>query len=130
MPDAAPPPDALGDEGRTLWSSILADLAEGWEFDARDFHRLEEACVLADQIALLDEAVRTEGATVIGSRGQSRVHPAVAEARQLRLAQHRLLGSLQLEDPAQIKARMSPTSRKASHAARSRWGQARARGEL
>jgi hypothetical protein len=105
-------------------------MADGWELDERELHYLREAGVLADQIAALDAAVARDGTTVEGSRGQPVLHPGIAEARQLRLAQHRLLRSLEMEDPAAVRARMSPTSRRASAAAQTRWASARAKGQL
>jgi phage terminase small subunit len=124
------PPAGLGDAGRALWRRIHGDLAEGWELDERETYLLEQACLIADQVAALDAAVAREGVTVAGSMGQSRVHPAVQESRQLRLAQSRLLKSIELVDPVEVKKRMSPTSRRASEAANVRWGMARARGQV
>jgi P27 family predicted phage terminase small subunit len=119
------PPATLAPPGRKLWRAILADLADGWELDRRELHLLEQACRCADDIAQLEQAVKRDGATVAGSRGQTVVHPAVTEARQLRIAQARLLGVIELEDPAVVRARMSPASRRAQAAAEARWGKGR-----
>jgi hypothetical protein len=73
-------------------------LAEGWELDARELHLLERACRCADELDDLEAAVDADGVVVKGSRGQASVHPALSEARQLRLVQLRLLGGIQLPD--------------------------------
>jgi hypothetical protein len=114
-------PAALRSAGRALWESILGDLGAGWELDARELHLLERACRCADDLAALEAAVDTDGATVKGSRGQTVVHPALSEARQLRLTQARLLGSLELADPAERStAPARARARKAAEARRSR----------
>ena len=81
-------PEGLGVPGRALWAGIVADLAEGWELDARELEGcFGRACRCADELAALEAAVDADGAMVVGSAGQARVHPAMAEARQLRLVQ-------------------------------------------
>src|SRR5581483_4306575 len=90
--------------GKALWRAILADLQGDWELDRRELHFLERACRVEDQIAELEKAVAEDGATVAGSRGQTVVHPALSEARQLALVQQRLLGSLELSDPTERPA--------------------------
>lgn len=86
----------LGFEGQRLWESIVGDLAEGWELDARELHLLERACRCADDLAALEAAIDADGPTTTGSRGQTVVHPALGEARHLRLVQLRLLAALDL----------------------------------
>ncbi|TFD26086.1 hypothetical protein E3T27_08645 [Cryobacterium lyxosi] len=54
---------------------------------------LEEGCRTRDRIVQLDAAVATEGLMIESSQG-SRLHPAIAEARQQRLTLARLLVSL------------------------------------
>lgn len=56
---------------------------------------LEEACRVRDRIVELDAAVKDDGLMLPSSQG-SRVHPAVGEARQQRLALARLLATLQI----------------------------------
>ena len=75
------PPNTLDTAGMALWRSIVNDVAAGWELDSRDLTLLTAACQSADTIAKLDAIVAAEGVTVRGSKGQSRVHPAVAETR-------------------------------------------------
>lgn len=71
-------PGDLKAAGKALWKSILADLSEGWELDARELHFLARACRCADELAALEKAVDRDGFTVEGSRGQTTVHPALA----------------------------------------------------
>jgi phage terminase small subunit len=124
MAEAALPhaPEGLGRAGEALWKSILSDLDEGWELDARELHLLERACRIADELSDLEAAVDRDGATVAGSRGQTVVHPALAEARQLRLAQLRLLSAIEMVDPAEKRRAATPAIARARRAAESRWG--------
>lgn len=117
------PPDDLSHAGRALWIAVVADIEDGWELDAREVALLVEACKIGDQLAQLDAAVAVDGATVRGSRGQTVIHPGVSEGRALRLAQLRLLGSIELVDPtAAIKA-STPQQARARAAAQARWAQ-------
>jgi P27 family predicted phage terminase small subunit len=113
-------PAGLGSAGRSLWRSILGDLAAGWELDARELYVLERACRCADDMAALEAAVKRDGETVTGSRGQVVVHPALAEVRQLRLLQLRLLGALEMTDPSESRP-STAAGRRASKAAQARW---------
>jgi hypothetical protein len=53
------PPD-LGEAGTKLWDEmhVLADTAEGYEFDEKDLHLLELACRQSDDVALLEDRHR------------------------------------------------------------------------
>ncbi len=116
------PPAGLKASGRALWRQILSDLAETWELDHRELALLREAAVIADQLADLDGVLKRDGVTVAGSRGQVIVHPACSEARQLRLAQLRLLGALEMVDPQAAKRSATPAQARARRAAEARWG--------
>lgn len=118
-----PPPD-LQAPGKALWKAIVGDLADGWELDARELHLLHRAARCADEVAELEAAVDRDGATVAGSRGQVTVHPAIAEARQLRLTELRLLRDLELLDPSVSRSRATPSARRARRAAETRWRKA------
>ena len=120
------PPKALGAPGRALWRSILGDLGESWELDAREFELLGRACRCADELAQLEAAVDRDGATVEGSRGQTVAHPALSEARQLRLVQLRLLGAIEMVDPVEAKRSATPAQAQARKAAEARWARRRA----
>ncbi|MGH2909747.1 MAG: P27 family phage terminase small subunit [Solirubrobacteraceae bacterium] len=101
MPDKAPyVPRHLGDAGRKLWRSILSELPGELQFDERELHELRQACEIEDQLAALRSVLDTEGMTATGSKGQAVIHPAVAESRQLRLVQHRLLRALSFDAPS------------------------------
>ncbi|MCB0862612.1 MAG: hypothetical protein KDB66_05290 [Solirubrobacterales bacterium] len=99
MAEKAPkPPAGLGDSGRDLWKSIWSDLPKRWELDEREQAVLLAACRQADDVARLEVAADEHGPMTTGSRGQAVLNPAVAEARQGRLALSRLLGQLHLPD--------------------------------
>jgi len=119
-------PATLEEAGTKLWDRIIADLPEHWELDERELHLLESACHVRDQIAKLDALVAEDGMVVVGSRGAQQVHPGLAEARQLRGVEMRLLRALQLTNPADA----SPTTKKAQRAANARWNRVRAAGNL
>jgi P27 family predicted phage terminase small subunit len=121
MADLAPP-TGLRKAGKRLWKSITADVGHGWRLDARELHLLERACRVEDELRILEEAVDTSGPMVSGSKGQPVVNPALVEARQLRLVQQRLLGGIELCDPAH-GTRSAPSAH-ASAAAHARWKQA------
>ena len=124
------PPASLQKAGQGLWAAILDDLEDDWQLDAREEHLLARACSCADDIAALEAAVTADGVTTTGSRGQVVVHPALSEIRQLRLVQLRLLGALELSDPAATKSG-TLASQRARRAAEARWaghGGARAHG--
>ena len=87
--DVPAAPRRLLAAGRRLWDAAVA------EFDWRQ-HELavmEEACRTRERVAQLDAQVVLDGLMLSSSQG-SRVHPAVAEARQQRLALAKLLASL------------------------------------
>jgi P27 family predicted phage terminase small subunit len=114
-------PAALDKAGKALWRAIVADLDAGWELDARELHLLERACRCADELAVLEAAVDADGLTVKGSRGQTVVHPALSEARQLRLVQLRLLGAIEMVDPQAAIRSATPAQARGRKAAEARW---------
>jgi hypothetical protein len=114
---AIPRPSAsLGAAGKALHVSICKafDLEAGAELKL-----LELACCQADDIALLERAIKADGVTVTGSTGQSRLNPALAEVRQGRLALAKILGTLALPDEDDVPRTAS--SRRAQMAANTRW---------
>lgn len=84
-------PRGLKLAGKKLWDVSTAEC----EFADHELAILEEACRVRDRIVELDAAVVTDGLMLPSSQG-SRVHPAVGEARQQRLALARLLATLQI----------------------------------
>jgi hypothetical protein len=113
-------PRGLAAPGRALWRALLQALPGDAEYDERELAQLEHACRLTDTLARLDEQLEA-GVTVLGSRGQVRLHPALVEARQTRLAIARLLGELELPTLAEDERMQSAASRRASNAANARW---------
>lgn len=81
---------------------------------------LRECCRLLDECEVLRERIAIDGMTVLGSAKQPRIHPAVAELRQSRLALGRLLGQLDLPDE-NGDALPTPTQARARTAAQARW---------
>jgi hypothetical protein len=114
-----PPPEGLREAGKALWTEFLGDVGDGWTLDARELHLLQRACRCADELDDLERAVDEDGVVVRGSRGQATAHPALSEARQLRLVQLRLLGSIELPDDENEPR--SAAAVRAQRAARSRW---------
>ena len=121
-------PKGLGAPGKALWKTITGDLSAGWQLDSRELHLLERACRVEDEMRKLEAVVDQDGPTSRGSAGQLTVHPAILEGRQLKLAQLRLLSSLELEDPAAARVGATPASKRARRAAESRWGRNQHRG--
>ena len=87
--DDQPAPDGLGEKGRRLWDAVSGD----FELAEHELAVLEEACRVRDQVEKLREAVEKDGTMISSSQG-SRLHPAIAESRQQRLALARLLATL------------------------------------
>lgn len=121
-PKPPPPPAGLANRGRKLWHSIGSQLAaEALELDERERELLAMACRQADDLAMLETAIKNVGAMVDGSKGQKVVNPAIAEARQARLAISRLLGQLGLPDE-ELQPRTAASIR-AQKAANTRYDQ-------
>lgn len=118
---APKPPTGLREPGRALWRTLNAALPDDVEYDERERAILSLAARQADDAAALEEAVARDGATVAGSRGQPRLHPAVAELRQARIAISRLLGDLEIPDAADRPTTMP--ARRARKAADVRWAE-------
>lgn len=87
-----PPPKGLGRRGRAFWKELQGEL----EFDAAATQTLVEACRTLDRLEELDAVIAAEGVTSTGSMGQTVVHPAVAEARQMQAGWSRLVTALDL----------------------------------
>jgi P27 family predicted phage terminase small subunit len=121
------PPRSLRGPGKRLWRAILSDLAADWELDRREEHLLLRACRCADELERLEKVLDRDGLTAAGSRGQTVVHPALSEARQIRLTQMRLLGAIELVDPQTAMRSATPAQARARKAAETRWELERAR---
>jgi hypothetical protein len=81
-----------------------------------------------DECESLRTSVDQNGTTVKGSTGQVRVHPALGELRQHRLALGRLLAQLDLPDPEDAALR-TPAQVRATKAAQTCWRAHNARKE-
>lgn len=122
MSGAVREPKGLGEAGRELWRSVLADVAEGWRLDARDLALLEAACRAADRVQVLEDAVDADGLMVSGSTGQEVLHPAVSEARMQRQLMTALLAKVELAPPQQRTGHLSAKQRnQLADARRRRW---------
>ena len=86
------PPKDLGAAGRKLWRAITAE----HDLEPRELAILLEAARQVDALESLAAALAKDGHTVTGAAGQTRLHPAITEARQGRLALGRLLDLLHL----------------------------------
>lgn len=72
-----------------MWDAGVED----FEWAQHELAMLEEACRIRDRIVQLDKSVEVDGLMLSSSQGM-RVHPAVAESRQQRLAMARMLATL------------------------------------
>lgn len=88
---------------------------------------LKESCRLLDECESLRNSVDRDGVTVCGSTGQSRVHPALGELRQHRLALGKLLAQLALPD-VEDEHLLSPSQARGRKAAQTRWAKSRRKG--
>jgi Phage terminase, small subunit len=117
----APSDLAARGRGRRFWKRIVGE----WECSPAELELLSEVCRSLDELDALRRAVVKDGATVAGSRGQRRNHPALAELRQGRAELRRLLDALGTPQPLAAAAGgdgvVSLTSRRAQRAARARW---------
>jgi hypothetical protein len=106
MPDARVPaaPRAAKAAGRRLWRSILAE----YELEEHEMALLREMVRTVDQLDGLAATLEAEGLIVRGQGLAPKAHPALVEARQLRIALARLAAALRLpagdEDSADAKA--------------------------
>ncbi len=115
-------PSDLGTRGRRFWTAAV----EAYELTDSELSLLLEVCRLMDECEGLRQALAEDGTTVAGSNGQPRVHPAVGELRQHRLALGRLLSQLALPDedddrlatPLQARGRAAAAKRWAGHVKR------------
>lgn len=111
-----PAPPDLGVRGRAFWRTTLAN----FELSDVEMELLKECARLLDECESLRNAVDSDGVTVAGSTGQTRVHPALGELRQHRLALGRLLAQLSLPD-LDDEHLLSPSQARGRKAAQTRW---------
>jgi hypothetical protein len=75
--------------GRRLWTEVL----DVYDLEEHELSLLREAVRTVDQLDALQRIVDKQGPMLAG-----KVHPALVEARQLRLVLARLVASLRLPD--------------------------------
>lgn len=100
------PPSGLRRSGRTLWRAVVTD----YELDEHEKTILREACRTADSLDALQVQLDNDGVMSESSQG-ARVHPALVELRQQRIAFARLLTALRIpqgEDDARQQTRGTP----------------------
>lgn len=85
------PPTGLRRSGRALWRAVMRD----YELDEHETTILRESCRTADSLDDLQALLDSEGITSESSQGV-RVHPALVELRQQRIAFARLLTALRI----------------------------------
>lgn len=124
---------------KTASQRLLAAYEADFELDDSQRAALAIAGEHLDTAERLDAAVREQGVTIAGSSGQTVAHPAIAEARQQRIAAFAIVKTFMSADEGAASADAaslgqsdagmavrSPASVKASRAASARWGRARA----
>ena len=84
-------PRGLRTSGRALWRAVLED----FELTEPETAVLREACRTADSIDALQAIVDDEGPMSTSSQGV-RVHPALVELRQQRIALARLFAAMHI----------------------------------
>jgi hypothetical protein len=80
-------PKGAGSSGRALWRDVLGK----YELEEHELALLREAVRTVDDLDALAAVTARDGVTVDG-----KVHPALVEARQLRIALARLVAALRL----------------------------------
>lgn len=85
------PPRGTGPNGAALWRDVLGE----YELEEHELALLREAVRTVDQLDALHEISSREGLVVDGPHG-SKAHPALTEARQLRIALARVVAALRL----------------------------------
>jgi len=97
--DVPPPPapEGVSPDGREFWAATT----EAYEMAEHELLLLEQIVRTKDRIAELDALVEREGLMLQISPVNIRLHPAVAEARNQRLALARQLATLRLPEGEQ-----------------------------
>ncbi|MEV0626016.1 hypothetical protein [Nonomuraea wenchangensis] len=85
-------PANTGPAGKRLWGDVLG----AYELEEHEMALLREMVRTVDLLDDLDAVVRRDGLLVEGPKGDQKMHPAVVEARQARIALARLAASLRL----------------------------------
>ena len=91
-----PAPTGTGSGGKRLWRAVL----EAYTLEEHELALLREAVRTVDDLDGLARIVRRQG-RIVSTKGGPRAHPALVEARQLRIALARLLAALRMPDGEQ-----------------------------
>lgn len=110
-------PAGLKARGRRFWDDIVAV----YELAPHERELVAELARLLDEADQLRRAVQHDGTTVLGSKDQVRLHPALGELRATRLAFARILAQLGLPDEDD-QAMKSGHQLRGVTGARARWG--------
>jgi hypothetical protein len=97
-------PKGTGPNGRRLWNAVM----DAYILEEHELALLRESVRTIDLLDKLDQVVRKDGLVV--GKGAARVHPALVEARQLKIALARLLAAMRLPSGLTAGAR-SPQRR-------------------
>jgi hypothetical protein len=109
-------PSGLAAAGRALWREVGA----GYGLNPAETAILLQCCRCADRIDRIEAELADAPLTVLGSTGQVKAHPLLAEWRAQARVMESLCRSLALPLPSEeVGRRRSPTAREA---AVQRWG--------
>lgn len=111
-------PNGLASPGRRLWLAVVDE----YELRADEMLLLEKACRSADDVARLEAELADAPLLTVGSTGQQRANPLLAEVRGMRALLASLLKQLRLPTTETDADTDASTSAKARKAARARWG--------
>ena len=105
----------LGPAGERIWSSAVEALPEGMRFGPHELSLLELAAHQADDLALLEAAIASNGAVLTGASGQPVLNAALSEARQARAAIARIIRQLNIDGSSTDRARSAANARWSGH---------------
>ena len=97
------PPNGLRLRGRALWRAVVRE----FELDEHETVVLREACRTADSLDALQALLDEEGPMSSTSQGP-RVHPALPELRQQRIALARMIAVLRIPAGVEDDGRIGP----------------------
>lgn len=86
------PPAELRKAGRALWRAVTS----AYELEEHERGLLLEMARSVDQLDRLAAVVAAEGEMIADRFGEPKIHPALVESRQLRIAYARLSAALRL----------------------------------
>jgi hypothetical protein len=114
-------PQGLQREGTALWDEVV----EAYDLRLDEQRLLEHACRTVDELERLRQPLADSDIVVVGSTGQPRTTPLIAEVRGHRQLLSRLVQQLDLPD-LDAPAQRSALSQRKAAAANARWDRVRA----